>query len=334
MKNSHKQKRLSRAQSLQEQLAQAHDEQEARAIMARAARQGVGVALADRAVLAAHSNATFLPGYYIDRPFTCTRCGTQEVWTAKQQKWWYEVAHGPIYSGAHHCRACRAQRRQQRTQTKAASALDQQMAQLRALGQQRFAPHLLQAGPWPDALRSKWWGVRVAAIQTLGQWWGASRAPEALAALRQLAENDSADFKSWPHLAARTARQAMAAHLQDTDMDWALPWLLHGQGLSEVWTLVQAMPATAVLHALASPARLHAAHADAAQAQPQLRVLAAVNENTPGCAPAWARLARHYMASPVVGKAASQWLRWRLERLECLQTPPAAAPARKKRQSG
>ncbi|WP_347483885.1 zinc-ribbon domain containing protein [Vandammella animalimorsus] len=29
------------------------------------------------------------------------------MWTAKQQKWWYEVAHGPIYSGSKHCRACR-----------------------------------------------------------------------------------------------------------------------------------------------------------------------------------------------------------------------------------
>lgn len=212
----------------------------------------------------------------------------------------------------------------------AANALVQHIEQLRALGQQRFAPRLLQAGPWPEALRSKWWGVRVVAIQTLGQWWGASRASEALAALRQLVENDSADFKSWPHLAARAARQAIAAHLQDTDMDWALPWLLQGQGISEVWTLVQAMPAAAVLHTLASPARLRAAHADAAQAQQQLRVLAAVNENTPGCAPAWARLARHYLASPLIGKAAGQWLRWRLERLEC----PQAAPARKKRRGG
>ncbi|WP_238944985.1 zinc-ribbon domain containing protein [Vandammella animalimorsus] len=29
------------------------------------------------------------------------------MWTAKQQKWWYEAAYGPIYSDAKHCRACR-----------------------------------------------------------------------------------------------------------------------------------------------------------------------------------------------------------------------------------
>lgn len=30
--------------------------------------------------------------YYIDKRFTCAKCGTEEVWTAAQQKWWYEVA--------------------------------------------------------------------------------------------------------------------------------------------------------------------------------------------------------------------------------------------------
>jgi Probable zinc-ribbon domain len=30
--------------------------------------------------------------YYIDKSFTCARCGSEEVWTAAQQKWWYEVA--------------------------------------------------------------------------------------------------------------------------------------------------------------------------------------------------------------------------------------------------
>ncbi|WP_238945951.1 zinc-ribbon domain containing protein [Vandammella animalimorsus] len=49
----------------------------------------------------------FCPATTSTNPFTCCRCGAQEVWTAKQQKWWYEVAHGPIYSGAKHCRACR-----------------------------------------------------------------------------------------------------------------------------------------------------------------------------------------------------------------------------------
>ncbi|AGA28515.1 zinc-ribbon domain-containing protein [Singulisphaera acidiphila] len=46
-------------------------------------------------------------GYYLDVPFTCASCGSEEVWTAPQQKWWYEVAKGSPHSGAKLCRSCR-----------------------------------------------------------------------------------------------------------------------------------------------------------------------------------------------------------------------------------
>ena len=46
-------------------------------------------------------------GYYEDVPFRCKICGKDEIWTAMQQKWWYEVAKGFIYSTAVRCRACR-----------------------------------------------------------------------------------------------------------------------------------------------------------------------------------------------------------------------------------
>ena len=49
--------------------------------------------------------------FYEDVPFTCQDCGSQEVWTAEQQKWWYEVAKGSIYSMAVRCRRCRQARR-------------------------------------------------------------------------------------------------------------------------------------------------------------------------------------------------------------------------------
>ncbi len=49
--------------------------------------------------------------YYEELEFTCVDCGAAEVWTAEQQKWWYEVAKGSIYSVAKRCRACRAARR-------------------------------------------------------------------------------------------------------------------------------------------------------------------------------------------------------------------------------
>ncbi|AMV38520.1 zinc-ribbon domain containing protein [Planctomyces sp. SH-PL62] len=46
-------------------------------------------------------------GYYLDLPFTCASCGSDEVWTAAQQQWWYETAKGSLYSGARLCRRCR-----------------------------------------------------------------------------------------------------------------------------------------------------------------------------------------------------------------------------------
>src|SRR6266496_6828861 len=54
-------------------------------------------------------------GYYIDTPFRCVDCGKEEVWTGTQQKWWYEVAKGFVYSTANRCRPCRRKRREQST---------------------------------------------------------------------------------------------------------------------------------------------------------------------------------------------------------------------------
>lgn len=55
----------------------------------------------------AKNNSYSPPEYYDDIRFKCVECGTEEVWTAKQQQWWYEVAKGPIFSTATRCRACR-----------------------------------------------------------------------------------------------------------------------------------------------------------------------------------------------------------------------------------
>ena len=48
-----------------------------------------------------------LPLFYIARPFVCRDCQAAQVWTAKQQKWWYETAKGNINSVAIRCRPCR-----------------------------------------------------------------------------------------------------------------------------------------------------------------------------------------------------------------------------------
>lgn len=51
-------------------------------------------------------------GYYVDTPFRCVDCGVEQVWTATQQKWWYEVAKGQPFSFAKRCRACRRRKRE------------------------------------------------------------------------------------------------------------------------------------------------------------------------------------------------------------------------------
>lgn len=52
------------------------------------------------------------PWYYRDRAFNCQDCGQAQVWSAAQQKWWYEEIGGNLYSQATRCRACRQAHRQ------------------------------------------------------------------------------------------------------------------------------------------------------------------------------------------------------------------------------
>jgi hypothetical protein len=67
---------------------------------------------ANHEALAHNKTYVLLPLFYVDKPFTCRDCGKHEVWTATQQKWWYEVAKGHIDSTAVRCRACRQKEQQ------------------------------------------------------------------------------------------------------------------------------------------------------------------------------------------------------------------------------
>ena len=62
---------------------------------------------ADISQQAPHTSWGGVPLFYEDVPFTCVDCGCEEVWTAEQQKWWYETAKGYIFAIAKRCRACR-----------------------------------------------------------------------------------------------------------------------------------------------------------------------------------------------------------------------------------
>jgi hypothetical protein len=66
-----------------------------------------GAVAANHVELAHNNTYGLLPNFYVDRPFTCCDCGAKEIWTAKQQRWWYEIAKGHIDSVAIRCRPCR-----------------------------------------------------------------------------------------------------------------------------------------------------------------------------------------------------------------------------------
>lgn len=70
-----------------------------------------GAVAADLTQQVPNNSYSAKPLFYVDQPFTCRDCGRKEVWTATQQKWYYEVAKGSLYGRAVRCRACRQRRR-------------------------------------------------------------------------------------------------------------------------------------------------------------------------------------------------------------------------------
>jgi hypothetical protein len=74
---------------------------------------------ADHAELAHNNTYGPLPFFYVDKAFNCRDCSAHEVWTAKNQKWWFEIAKGNIDSTAIHCLSCRIKRRKEKQRQKA-----------------------------------------------------------------------------------------------------------------------------------------------------------------------------------------------------------------------
>jgi len=62
---------------------------------------------ADHSKLAHINSYGSLPEFYLDRPFTCRKCGKREIWKAKDQKWYYEEVKGHIDAVAVECHDCR-----------------------------------------------------------------------------------------------------------------------------------------------------------------------------------------------------------------------------------
>jgi Probable zinc-ribbon domain len=72
-----------------------------------------GAVAADHGELAHNNTYGLLPRFYVDRAIVCRQCGTEEVWPAERQKWWYEVAKANINAEAVLCRSCREAKKAQ-----------------------------------------------------------------------------------------------------------------------------------------------------------------------------------------------------------------------------
>lgn len=64
------------------------------------------------------------PPCYEDMPFTCVKCGTEQVWSAVNRKWYCEVAGGDLASLPSRCRECRKKARKRKVEARIALGLD------------------------------------------------------------------------------------------------------------------------------------------------------------------------------------------------------------------
>jgi len=193
-----------------------------------------GLEPADLDVLARHNNTHGpLPACYLDRAFTCRDCGAEGVWTAKQQKWWYEVMHGKIDSRAVRCLPCRRARRAAQAASReggGANRLGELSERLRALARTPATPEARAEAV--AALDSKWWGLRRLAIAALGAWGGS----EDVARLRAMVDAHQPLRGRWAHLAAGHAAEALAANLcHPRDDAWVIEACLAGRASPWTW---------------------------------------------------------------------------------------------------
>ena len=77
-----------------------------------------GAVMADPTQLAHNNTYGRLPQFYVDKIVVCRDCGTEELWRAERQKWWYEVAKGNINTDAVYCRACRQKMKARKSATR------------------------------------------------------------------------------------------------------------------------------------------------------------------------------------------------------------------------
>lgn len=105
------------AKQKREEIKAKREKQALKSRVAAVQRPG-NVAPVNPAALAPSNSYSPLPLFYVDKPFTCKDCGKAEVWTATQQKWWYEIAKGNIDATAVRCRPCRRKEQQRKAEAR------------------------------------------------------------------------------------------------------------------------------------------------------------------------------------------------------------------------
>ncbi|OZG74712.1 hypothetical protein BTA51_06975 [Hahella sp. CCB-MM4] len=96
---------------------------------------------ADRVALKHNNTYGPLPEYYVDKPFICVDCGMTEVWTAQQQKWWYEIAKGNINTTAIRCSACRRREKERKAEARRIhlEGLEKKLTQIKSSKGEQYA---------------------------------------------------------------------------------------------------------------------------------------------------------------------------------------------------
>ena len=191
-----------------------------------------GAEPADTSTLARFNQGTYsvLPTFYVDRPFRCRDCGAEEVWTAKQQKWWYEGVGARLESQATRCLPCRRARRAELAKAQSApgaNLLRDEVRWLRAVPAGK--PDAATETRVEAALASKWDGVRKVAIEVLGRW--ARHADKDR--LREWAQNGGRYWYSGIRTAASHALLPLLRHPDDDA--WVLQAYASAQYVSWPW---------------------------------------------------------------------------------------------------
>ena len=126
-----------------------------------------GAVVVDAELLATLNNGVVWghSGYYEDAAYRCCDCGVACVWTAHDQKWWYEEAQGSVHASATRCAVCRTKHREWRLSHCNAVEMDA----LRTLWRSR--PDQAARARVTSGLTSNDPALRCLAAQALAWWW-------------------------------------------------------------------------------------------------------------------------------------------------------------------